>query len=86
MVSQNLPKPPADLPGNLRQYLLTVQETVCKDLVGRGPHLERLGLMGALVESYHRRIFHWLNDLQQEMNDLQSLFILMTWVLQMYLR
>ncbi|XP_029684240.1 uncharacterized protein isoform X2 [Takifugu rubripes] len=76
-----LPRPPADLPGNLCQYLLAVQETVRKDL---GPHLKNLGSMGAQVESYHRQIFDCFNHLLQKINDLQSLFILMQWVCQTY--
>lgn len=86
MVSCNLPKPPADLPGNLPQYLLTVQETVRKDLRRLGPQLKNLGLMGPLVESYHHQIFDCFNHLLQNLNDLQSLFILVSWVFQTYLR
>ncbi|TWW72461.1 hypothetical protein D4764_16G0009580 [Takifugu flavidus] len=80
-----LPRPPADLPGNLHQYLLAVQETVRKDLGRLGPHLKSLGSMGAQVESYHRQIFDCFNHLLQKINDHQSLFILMTWVCQTYL-
>lgn len=82
----NLPKPPAHLPGNLPQYLLAVQETVRKDLGRWGPHLKKWGLMGELLERYHCHIFDCCNHLLQKINDLQSLFILMTWVLQTYLR
>lgn len=86
LVSCHLPVPPADLRGNLRQYLLAVQETLRKDLVQLGPQLRILDMVGTLVESYHRQIFHLLNHLLQKTSDLQSLFILMTWVLQTYLR
>lgn len=85
-IQTTLPKPPAHLPGNLQQYLLTVQEAVWEDLGRRGPHLRSRGLMGAQVESYHRHIFDCCNQLLQKINDLQSLFILVAWVLRMYQR
>lgn len=85
-LAQNLPKPPADLPQNLRQYLKTLQETVSKHLKRLGPHLEDQGSMGTQLERCHRQIFCLLDDLLQEINDASNLFIFMHWVLQSYLR
>lgn len=84
--AQNLPKPPEDPSGNLQQYLLTLQETVSKDLNRLGPILKGQKLMGTLVECYHSQIFSFLDDLLQKINDTRKLFILMKWVQQSYLR
>lgn len=85
-MAQNLPKPPADLPGNLQEYLLTLQDTVRNDLKRLGPHLKGQELMGTLDECCHSQIFNILDELLQKINDSRSLFILMKWVLQSYLR
>lgn len=84
--AQKLPKPQGDPPENLQQTLLTLQETVSKDLKRLGPPLKEQNLMGTLVECYHSQIFSFLDDLLQKTNDTRSLFILMTWVQQSYLR
>lgn len=86
-MAQNLPKPPGGLAGNLSEYLQTLQETVNQDLKRLGPIMQGSRcLMGTMVECYHSQIFYRLWDLLQKTNNTKSLFLLLTWVLQSYLR
>lgn len=85
-MAQNLPKPPEELPGNLPQYLLTLQETVSSSLSRLGPHLKGQESLGTPLECYHSQIFQILDELLQKTDDTRSLFMLMQWVLQSYLR
>ncbi|XP_044022205.1 uncharacterized protein si:dkey-196h17.9 [Siniperca chuatsi] len=84
-VSQHFPKPPADLNQNLQQHLSDVQETVCNELVRLGPLLKSVGLMGCLIDCYHRQTFDHLNYLLQNISSFQNSFVLVKWVLHGYL-
>lgn len=84
-MAQNLPKPPEDLPGNLPQYLLTLQENVRNSLSRLGPHLKDQESLGTSLECYHSQIFQILDELLQKTDDTCSLLMLMQWV-QSYLR
>lgn len=83
-MAQSLPKPPAAPSECLHQYLTSLQHSVTTDLDRLGPHLKGQGL--TLVERYHCHMFSLLDDLLQKINDTRSLFILIKWVLQSYLR
>lgn len=85
-VSQYLPKPPADLNQNLQQHLFNVQVSVCKELVRLGPLLERMGLMGCLIECYHQQTFGHLSVLLQNICSSQNILLLMKWVQRTFLR
>ncbi|XP_076605527.1 uncharacterized protein LOC143332133 [Chaetodon auriga] len=84
-VSQHFPKPPADLDQNLQQHLISVQETVRHELVKLAPQLGRLGLMGCLINCYHRQTFDHLNDLLQNTHSSKNSLVLMKWVIHTYL-
>ncbi|XP_042357242.1 exocyst complex component 3-like [Plectropomus leopardus] len=84
-VHQHIPEPPADVDTELQQHLLNVQESVCKELVKLGPLLESRGLMGLLIDCYHRETFRHLNGLLQNISSSQNSFVLMKWVLHTYL-
>ncbi|XP_070834697.1 exocyst complex component 3 [Chaetodon trifascialis] len=83
-VSQHFPKPPADLDRNLQQHLLNVQETVRHELVKLAPLLDRMGLMGCLINCYHRQTFDHLNDLLQNTCSSKNCLLLMKWVVHTY--
>ncbi|XP_070777017.1 exocyst complex component 3 [Enoplosus armatus] len=84
-VAQHFPKPPADLDQNLQEHLSNVQETVHKELVKLDPLLTARGLMGDLIDCYHRQTFDHLDDLLQNISSSQNSFVLMNWVLHTYL-
>ncbi|TDG99266.1 hypothetical protein EPR50_G00209120 [Perca flavescens] len=84
-VSQRFPKPPVDVDQKLPQHLLNVQETVHKELVKLGPLLKPMGLMGCLIESYHRQTFEHLDDLLDKISSSKNCFALMMWLRDTYL-
>ncbi|KAF1374409.1 hypothetical protein PFLUV_G00228800 [Perca fluviatilis] len=84
-MSQRFPKPPVDVDQNLPQHLLNVQETMHKDLVKLGPLFKPMGLMGCLIESYHRQTFEHLDDLLNKISSSKNCFTLMMWLRDTYL-
>ncbi|XP_051241204.1 exocyst complex component 3-like [Dicentrarchus labrax] len=84
-VSQNFPKPPADLNQNLQQHLVNVLEAVRNDLVKLGPLLQTMGHMEYLIDCYHLQAFDHLSDLLQSVHSFQNTLVLMKWVLHTYL-
>lgn len=85
-VSQRFPKQPADLDQNLQRHLLNVQETVRDELVKLAPLLDSMGLMGCLIDCYHRQTIDHLSDLLQNTRSSRNSLVLMKWVLHTYLR
>ena len=85
-VSQHLPKPPSDLDQNLQQHLFSVQETVRNELMRLSPSLEKMGLIGCLIECYHCQTLDHISDLFKKVQSSQKSFDLMKWVLVPYLR
>nr|XP_033499166.1 uncharacterized protein LOC117267390 [Epinephelus lanceolatus] len=84
-VNKHFPKPPADADKNLHQHLIDVKETVRKELVKLGPLLESVGLLGCLIECYHRQTFRHLDALLQNISSPQSSLALIKWASQTYL-
>ncbi|XP_041810157.1 exocyst complex component 3 [Chelmon rostratus] len=84
-VSQRFPKQPADLDQNLQRHLLNVQETVRDELVKLAPLLDSMGLMGCLIDCYHRQTIDHLSDLLQNTRSSRNSLVLMKWVLHTYL-
>nr|XP_046269279.1 exocyst complex component 3 [Scatophagus argus] len=84
-VSNNFPELPADLDQNLQQHLSNMQERMCNTLVKMGPLLERFGLMGCLLDCYHRQTFDHLSDLLMNIQFSKNYLVVMKWVLQSYL-
>ena len=85
-VDQHFPKLPPDVDQNLHQYLENVQKMVITEFVRLGPPLTRMGLMGSLIDCYHRETFTRLDDLLQNVRSSKNSFGLMKWVLHTYLR
>lgn len=86
LVERKFPPLPEELPRDLLPFLRTMEEAVRQQLSSLGPHAKREGLLGTLVECCHHRVFDCLCDLLQKANDSQSLFTLIQWFLQTYLR
>ncbi|KAK1890870.1 Exocyst complex component 3 [Dissostichus eleginoides] len=84
-VDQHFPKLPPDVDQNLHQYLENVQKMVITEFVRLGPPLTRMGLMGSLIDCYHRETFTRLDDLLQNVRSSKNSFGLMKWVLHTYL-
>ncbi|KAK2826757.1 hypothetical protein Q5P01_020971 [Channa striata] len=84
-VRRHLPKPPADLDQNLQQHLLDLQNTVLSELVRLSPRLEPEGLMGCVIECYHRQTWEHLHFLLQNVSSCKSYFALLFWGLKTYL-
>ncbi|XP_056248754.1 exocyst complex component 3-like protein 4 isoform X2 [Seriola aureovittata] len=83
-VVKHLPKPPSHLDENLHQHLLHVQDAVLHELVRLGPQLERMGLMGCLIDCYHHQTFEHLHILLQNATTAKNTFVLMNWVQCVY--
>ncbi|XP_040916022.1 exocyst complex component 3-like protein [Toxotes jaculatrix] len=83
-VSEHFPKPPTHPDQNLRQHLLHVQEAVVSELVRLGPLLDPKGLMGCLIDCYHRQTFDHLHSLLQNVTSTHSSFVLMNWATHTY--
>ncbi|XP_034091399.1 uncharacterized protein LOC117558942 [Gymnodraco acuticeps] len=84
-VDQHFPKLPPDVDQNLHQYLENVQKMVITEFVRLGSPLTRMGLMGSLIDCYHRETFTRLDDLLQNVRSSKNSFGLMKWVLHTYL-
>ncbi|GLD74410.1 exocyst complex component 3-like protein 4 isoform X1 [Lates japonicus] len=82
-VSKHFPKPPTP-DQNLNQHLVHVQEAVLHELLRLGPLLKLKGLMGFLIDCYHRQTFDHLHSLLQNATSTQNSFVLMNWVLHIY--
>ncbi|XP_030247651.1 uncharacterized protein LOC115566042 [Sparus aurata] len=84
-VSQHFPKPPLDLDQNLQQHLFNVQETVRNELMRLSPELEKMGLIGCLIDCYHRHTLDHISDLFKNVQSCKKSFELMKWILHPYL-
>lgn len=80
-VENHFPKPPADL----QQHVLNIQETVIKHLK-ETVALNAPGLMGRLIDCYHRKIFSHLDTLLHDSHSTHNTFVLLNWVMNTYLR
>ncbi|XP_030247650.1 uncharacterized protein LOC115566041 [Sparus aurata] len=85
LVSQHFPKPPSDLDQNLQQHLFNVQETVCNELMRLSPRLEKMGLIGSLIDCYNRQTLDHISDLFKKVQSCKKSFELMDWVQHTYL-
>ncbi|XP_030299331.1 uncharacterized protein LOC115597500 isoform X2 [Sparus aurata] len=84
-VSQHLPKPPSDLDQNLQQHLVNVQKTVRNELMRLSPRLEKMGLIGCLIDCYYRQTLDHISDLFNKVQSCKKSFELMKWILHPYL-
>ncbi|KAG7219890.1 hypothetical protein INR49_018768 [Caranx melampygus] len=84
-VSTHFPKLPAPLDQNLPKHLVQVRDMVLHQLVKLGPVLTPKGLMGCLIDCYHRQTFDHLDHLLQGTTSFKSTFALMFWVQHVYL-
>ncbi|KAK2826756.1 hypothetical protein Q5P01_020970 [Channa striata] len=84
-VSQQFPEPPTDLDQDLGEHLKKVQGTVLCEIRTLGPRLEPLGLVGCLIDCFHRHTFDHLQNLLQNTNSSKNSFVLMKWSLKKYL-
>ncbi|KAM7403714.1 hypothetical protein PAMA_004247 [Pampus argenteus] len=75
--SVHFPEPPAELDKNLGQHLLKVQTDMHTKLVKLTPLFESNGLMGCLLDCYHRQTFDHLHVLLQNISTSQNSFVLM---------
>ncbi|XP_008276498.1 uncharacterized protein LOC103354757 [Stegastes partitus] len=84
-LSQRFPKPPADLDQNLWVHLRTVKEVVFDQFPMLSPLLESRGMMGCVVDCYHRHTFDHLHGLIQNVSSSNNSFVLMDWFVHTYL-
>lgn len=85
-VNQHFPEVPADLERNLQLHMFNIQETVIAELLRLAPLLNRMGLLGCLIGSYHRQTFAHLDALLERNCSSRGSFVLIKWVLHTYLR
>ncbi|XP_044231447.1 exocyst complex component 3 [Thunnus albacares] len=84
-VYQHFPTPPAELDKNLQRHLLEVETAVHTELARLAPLFKSKGLIGYLLDCYHRQISDHLHGLLQHISTSKNSFMLLKWVLHTYL-
>ncbi|CAK6980989.1 exocyst complex component 3-like [Scomber scombrus] len=84
-VNQHFPKPPEELEGNLQQHLLELETVVQTQLERLASRITCKGLMGCLLECYHRQTIDHLHGLLQNIRTSKNSFMLLNWVRHTYL-
>eukprot|EP00064_Thunnus_orientalis_P014162 superscaffoldBa00002427_g14203 len=84
-VCQHFPTPPAELDKNLQRHLLEVETAVHTELARLAPLFKSRGLIGYLLDCYHRQTSDHLHGLLQHISTSKNSFMLLKWVLHTYL-
>lgn len=85
-VNKQFPKEPAEVERDLEKHLVNIQETFCNEVQRLACWMQDNGLLGCLIDCYHRYTFEHLSGLLKHINSLKEAFVLMKWVLHTYLR